>query len=647
VRFSPWLAGDSNSLVLSLLNSTVAEIKRKLIVPGLSGDATRYARTLLSAVPWTERLKDLISEPSQEKRIDALVERIARVRRRILIVMDDLDRMEAKELETVLKLLRGSDKLSNVTFLCALDKDEVAKILQGTRPHQDTAIFIEKFFPLGFRLPEIDSAQRRNFFLQRIERTLENNSLPQADLSKSLEKLWDGGADLYFQNLRRLKLFFNRINRELEPIAHEVNIEDFVRLEIIRDIAPTLYDQIYRYHDYFWNRNLAFEAGFKGPDALDREKATKERAEVYKKVEASVPEEKQYVLQLLQDMFPYFADYRGSTPAEAAVPAVAERNRRIFHPRYFRQYFLSKIPSELFPQKEFERFFSSVRQAGEEEAAKKFTEKFQSIVNEDFKRWHFMHLVENRFDEFDLGARRGLCRGMARNSRLWPVDAFELMTAVSSTRETLARIAESEGRQDLLRAIARESESDFYTLTLLRRLEDDLQKDPSMLADGEQWKAMGFPPAKTETNRKRLAELQEIKGYVKEQLRKHYLIADAPSVFEQYCFDNQGGAVNRIEPNLFLFNWQLLGADAETDEKKYLLSLFNRRPDQLNALLNLMFRVPFIDDYTQLKPLIDYKGLAELITGNEDILDKQKVLQFRDRYRADVQAGKTSEPEPS
>ncbi|MFZ1009459.1 MAG: P-loop NTPase fold protein, partial [Candidatus Sulfotelmatobacter sp.] len=205
VRFSPWLAGDSNALVLSLLTSIVAAIREKLFVPGLSGDAVRYARTLLSAVPWTERLKDFIGEPSQEGRIDALVDRIGRVRRRVLVVLDDLDRMEAKELETVLKLLRGSDKLSNITFLCAFDRDEVSQILKGTRPNQDTVVFIEKFFPVEFRLPEIDSAQLRSFFSQRVDRVLERAGLPKQDLTKEAEAAWDGGLDQHFLNLRKIK----------------------------------------------------------------------------------------------------------------------------------------------------------------------------------------------------------------------------------------------------------------------------------------------------------------------------------------------------------------------------------------------------------------------------------------------------------
>ena len=633
VRFSPWMAGDSNALVLSLLNSIVAEIKHKLVVPGLGGDATRYARTLLSAVPRMERLKDLLAEPSQEERIDALVNRIRSVRRRLLVVLDDLDRMEAKELETVLKVLRGSDKLANITFLCAFDKTEVGKILKVTRPDQETPTFIEKFFPLEFRLPEIDSAQLQTLFSQRISRILERNALPQAKLSKSLEKLWQGGVGGYFQNLRRIKLFFNRVSRSLDLIADEVNIEDFIKLEVIRDTAPTVYELIYRHPEHFWNRNYAFEVRFKGSEPLDEDKAKKWHAEFYNSdVEASVPAQRRYVFQLLEDLFPQFAQSRGKSIPQDIGPVEAERERRIFHPRCFPQYFTLKTPSELFPQKEFDAFLSSVRKMGADEAAATFNKKVLSLAKEDFKRWHFMHLIENDFTTFSLDAQRGLCRGMAQNSAHWQADAFELLIAISCTRETLTKITDSSGRKELLRSIVGESASDLYTLILIRRIEHSL-KDPSALADDERYRTVGFGSGKAGSSPNLLSDIQEIKGFTAEHLRVRYLGHDAPSVFEQY--GSLGSGVNRIEPNLFLFNWQYLSADAQSDEKNYLRGLFAKRPQDLNEFLKLMFRVPFIDDYAELRPLIDYKELSELITLHESVLDRDKVEQFRHRQRAE------------
>src|SRR5208282_2343670 len=419
------------ALVLSLLNSIVSEVKSKFIVPGLSADAARYARALLSAIPWTERLKDVISEPSQEGRIDALVNRVAKIRNRVLVVLDDLDRVEAEELETVFKILRGSDRLSNVTFLCVFDKKEVAIVLKKTRPQQETPTFIEKFFPLEFHLPEIASAELQSFFSEGLARVLTHHTLPDDDLTKSVERIWEGGGGQYFRNLRRVKLFLNKIGRSLQLIGGEVNVEDFIRLELIRDIEPALYDRIYRDHDRFWNQDLAFEARFRDR-YLREEDAKKDRAAFYESVKASL-EQKQYVLQLLEDLFPQFAMSQRKIGLRAADPVKAEKDKRIFHPRYFRQYFLLKVPSELFPEKEFTKFLSAVRRGGEEEAAETFSKIYHSIVNEDFKRWHFMNLIDVRFDEFEPPATRGLCRGMARNSLLWPTDDFRAFIAVRST----------------------------------------------------------------------------------------------------------------------------------------------------------------------------------------------------------------------
>jgi hypothetical protein len=285
------------------------------------------------------------------------------------------------------------------------------------------------------------------------------------------------------------------------------------------------------------------------------------------------------------------------------------------------------VPSELFGQKDFQSFLRSIKGQNEDRAVEAFNQTFRSIVKEEFKRWHFVHLVENEFTTFALEIQRGLCRGMAQNAELWQADAFELLIAIGITRETLEKIPKSDDRKDLLRSIVVESASDLYTLMLIRRIEYDLN---SVLKEGEQYRVLGFGSDGADIRMKLLSDLQEIKPFVTEHIRARYLKPGALSVFEQ--FSNLGPGVNRIEPNLFLFNWQFLGPEAQADEKKYLQDLFTRRPQDLNQFLKLMFRVEFIDDYTQLKPLIDYKELSDLITVNEGVLDHDKVAQFRERY---------------
>lgn len=631
VRFSPWLAGDSNSLVLSLFNSIVAEVKNRFIVPGLGRDAARYARVLLSAIPRVERFKDFILERSQEQRIVALAEHIAKTQRRVLVVLDDLDRMGADELDTVFKILRGSDRLSNITFLCSFDKSEIARILQSTRPEQDTNKFIEKFFEVQVALPKLDSAERRHLFSERLLLILDRYGVRDEDFSKSIEKIWENGAELYFENLRRIKLFVNRIGQSLERIASEVNPNDFIRLELIRDIAPNIYELIYSHPEYFYKRDFAFETSFKGPSFLDKDEAKKDRAVFYDKMKSGVPEDKQYVFDLCDGLFPDFASYRKVFGADPVSASEAEQAKRIYHPRCFRQYFLLKVPTELFSQKEFKSFVVSIQEADEDDTAKKFCNQFQSIVKEDFKRWHFMHLIANRFDEFKLEIARGLCRGMARESAIWSLDAFELMIAVQCTRETIQKTAESDGRINFLRAIIHESASDLYSLALLRRLEDHLKPDPSEVFLQEQSQTLGIPLPSVK-NAQFLSELTGIKVELTKLLRSHYLGPNPPSVFEQ--FGDLG--VGRIEPNAFLLAWHNLGGDAESDQREYLKNLFAGRPQDLDKFLKLLFRADFVDDYTTLKPLIDYGDLSQLITSHENILDSANVSRFRKRYGSET-----------
>jgi KAP family P-loop domain len=237
VKYNPWLAADPNNLVLSLFNSIVVEMRKTYFIPGLKRDALEYARTLLSAIPQLDRLKTFLQEPSQEEQIEKLAKRISATDRHILVVMDDLDRLQSSELETVFKVLRGSDAFVNLTFVCCFDRGELVQILRATRPHQDTDAFIEKFFQSIIPLPAIDSANLRDLFSQKIDMIVHRHNLSGFDQQKTTAEFWDKGASNYFQNLRRIKLFLSRIDHSLARIGAEVNFQDFIRLELVRDIA--------------------------------------------------------------------------------------------------------------------------------------------------------------------------------------------------------------------------------------------------------------------------------------------------------------------------------------------------------------------------------------------------------------------------
>jgi len=170
VKFSPWLPGNSSALVMSMLTSISAEIRNEYIVPGLSNGVLQYGKALLGMIPKAASFKDLFSEASQQEKIRQLTRYIARMPRRILVVLDDLDRMQPKELEVVFKILRGSEELSSVTFICSFDESELASILRSTRRYQNTTKFIKKFFQITVTIPKIDASKLKEFFQTEMSR---------------------------------------------------------------------------------------------------------------------------------------------------------------------------------------------------------------------------------------------------------------------------------------------------------------------------------------------------------------------------------------------------------------------------------------------------------------------------------------------
>jgi hypothetical protein len=263
------------------------------------------------------------------------------------------------------------------------------------------------------------------------------------------------------------------------------------------------------------------------------------------------------------------------------------------------------VPSELVSQKEVDAFLLSVR-GSEDHAVAAFNKTFRSMEKEDFKRWHFVHRIENVFDSLDLQVAKGLCRGFAQDSSIWTSDAFELFAAIRCTRMTLFKMKEQSDRQSFLQILIGESNSALYGLLLV----DTFEKE-----DGPE---------------RPLSDLTQIKNSLKEKMRKRYLGVDAPSVFEEFSND-----LGKIEPIRLLLGWRRLGPDAELEQQKYLSDLLSRRPSDLNWFLRMMFRVDFMDDYAALKPLIDYTELAKLIEKHIALLDATRVEKFREKYRAE------------
>src|SRR5712692_11551430 len=119
-----------------------------------------------------------------------------------------------------------------------------------------------------------------------------------------LRPLWEMYLKGYFSNLRRVKLFTNRLNRSLPIVGQEVNLRDFAMLEIVRMIEPVLYEEIFRNARYFMFARWTFTTWLQIVHP-DEEEEQKRRNTYFDTLFKDLPRPPDgIVLALLKEIFP-------------------------------------------------------------------------------------------------------------------------------------------------------------------------------------------------------------------------------------------------------------------------------------------------------------------------------------------------------
>jgi hypothetical protein len=573
VRFSSWLPGSQEALVVSLFNSVVRAYSGKLLAPHFKGTLIRYARLLGGLIPRVGgAVKDLLREPPQFQQFENLKKEIQALPLRVVVFLDDVDRMQKDELESLLKLIRGASEFPNLTYLCALDYQAVGRRLFGSSVQENEAReYLEKFFPVKLALPLIDPSVLAREFDKRFEKLCLTHGLleteeEQKEFNEEFQPLWGDHVRNNLNNLRRLKLYFNRIASSISPITQEVNLFDFMILELIRDNAPEIYEAIYRNPGFFYFARWALET-WGETIAVDEQKEAARRKEFIESALASTAldaDGRKLIEELLCRLFPLAADAlgRGGFPLVHRSESKCEEERRICHPRYFPRYFVFGVPSTQFGEREFQQFVSGISELKSvEEARTKFESTFASIEN-PLKRWHFLDRVVRGIDKFSGTQSQGLAEGVAFVSGKLG-EAFLGLGEWDRARVLVFSAANKVGNspqiQQLLERVIRLAVSDGFSADILFY---SVNKERNKIVGD--WSQV---------------DTAALKNCFRERMVQKYHPGSSASIL----------ASEAHHALRALFSWASLGGDAEKEVRDFLRFEIQRKPQLLGKLMGWFY----------------------------------------------------------
>lgn len=182
------------------------------------------------------------SQPSVAGQRRILADALRQAPQRLVVLIDDVDRLRPDEVRDMMRLVRLVGDLPNVTYVLAFDRKRVEQWLGDDDPEYGRA-YLEKIVQVAYDVPvprEIDVA---SLFVNSLESILER--LPGGPFTRSR---WD---DIYVRIILPLLVTPRDAARLLEAlplalrlIGDEVALEDVIALEALRVLKPDFFTEL-------------------------------------------------------------------------------------------------------------------------------------------------------------------------------------------------------------------------------------------------------------------------------------------------------------------------------------------------------------------------------------------------------------------
>lgn len=243
--FKPWQTSDGEGIIQELLKLLEEQYA---ISSQLGKQLEGYSKLLAGskAKNVLDFVSHLLNERNSLARRYELIKKILKnINDPLIVFVDDVDRLQAEELLSLLKLLRDAADFPNIIYIVAADKEAMSQML-AIKGIKDADEYLKKFFNFELLFP-MDDSYLSSLLKEQVENTLTYfygtkysiNTIEKEILSAQyVRSVFNSPRDVYrFINLLSYSLdLFKRFN-----VLEDVHISDLLKLLIIQFISPMVY----------------------------------------------------------------------------------------------------------------------------------------------------------------------------------------------------------------------------------------------------------------------------------------------------------------------------------------------------------------------------------------------------------------------
>ena len=342
VKFNPWRFGDESAL----LRHFFAELAR-IVGASLTGKREEIGAVLekygkFLDLAWSGAGKaastagSLMSSVDLEEQKRKVAEILEQHGKRVVVLMDDIDRLEKNEIQSLFRLLKLSADFDYTAYVLAFDAEMVASAIgerftgEESKRAQAGQSFLEKIVQVPLNLPAIPEEELRRYCFEAVDEALKlaEISVDEAEVRRFVLQFQEA-IQVRLKTPRMAKRYGNALAFALAINKGEVNTVDMMLVEAMRIFYPDAFETVRQNKDIFLGDKTH----------ADREFSKRTEATLSLATRGLNAEEAAALRNLLDHLFPSAGEKRYSRYVDQFT-----EHQRVASDRYFDRYFSYSVP---------------------------------------------------------------------------------------------------------------------------------------------------------------------------------------------------------------------------------------------------------------------------------------------------------------
>jgi predicted KAP-like P-loop ATPase len=368
INFNPWLFSDQGHLIQSFfdsiafaLNQTISTGKEKVgklmsDYGSAIGSVTKLAGFSLDHVSAIgDKLKN-VSIEKLKQRVDNI---IINSKKKIVVCIDDIDRLDIEEIQYTFKLVKLVGDFPKTAYILAFDDEMVSIALApkyGNRDKINGYQFLEKIIQVPLKIPKATSKALRQYTIDLISKVFSDYQVKMDE--KEQTRFTTGFEDCFVPQIDNPRLgirYANTLSFAIPLLMGEVYLADLILVEGLKIFFPEAYD-------FLRANSSAFLANTARGQSLYQDDLTKEgdKKIIDDFLDKYSQKTQKQLLSLFQELFPQVMYVYKNYMVPDSAWREWYQNKKICSGKYFNRYFTYAVQEGEISDISFSQFLTNL-----------------------------------------------------------------------------------------------------------------------------------------------------------------------------------------------------------------------------------------------------------------------------------------------